>query len=230
MTIASSPDSTQSSVPARVLHGLNQARFAFRHWRKGRPFNAGFWIIFAGAELWVAPYSSIGIILHEGIAGISAFFIGSLMVMFGLSIWFAPTYRMFAGIASIMLALIALPATNFGGFLIGTLCGVIGGALATAWIPRPGWEAPTRRQRRRIAREQPVEAVLAESAESESMAAGTVLDEWPTSGETMRIPVADETIRISVADDSSVRGPSELTTPADPPGNLASEKRSENGS
>jgi Family of unknown function (DUF6114) len=146
MTIATSPESP--STGGRVLHGLRRARLSFRHWRKGRPFNGGFWVLFAGVELMLAPASSIGVIVHEGIAGVSAFFLGGLMIMFGLSIWFAPSYRMFAGIASIMLALIALPATNYGGFLIGTLCGVTGGALSTAWTPRPGWQAPTRRQRR----------------------------------------------------------------------------------
>lgn len=126
----------------RLLH-------AFRHWRKGRPFPAGLLIVLAGVELWLAPLSSIGNIIHEGVGGVSAFFIGALMIMFGLTVWVAPTYRVFAGIASILLGLIALPATNLGGFFIGTLLALIGGALATSWVPKPGWVAPTRGERRR---------------------------------------------------------------------------------
>ncbi len=139
----------EPSKPAalRALH-------AFRHWRKGRPFPAGLLIVLAGVELWLAPLSSIGTIIHEGVGGVSAFFIGALMMMFGLTVWLAPAYRVFAGVASIMLGLIALPATNLGGFFIGTLLALIGGALAVAWTPRPGWEAPTRRQRRRVRREE----------------------------------------------------------------------------
>lgn len=136
------PPAAAPSTPLRY-----QQRF--RHWRKGRPFPGGLLIVLAGAELWLAPLTSIGTIMHEGIAGISAFFIGVLMLMFGLTVWLAPAYRVFAGIASILLGLVALPATNLGGFFIGTLLALTGGALAVAWTPRPGWEAPTRRQRRR---------------------------------------------------------------------------------
>jgi Family of unknown function (DUF6114) len=137
-----SGDSHRPPMAMRFVH-------AFRHWRKGRPFPAGLLIILAGVELWLAPLSSIGTIIHEGVGGVSAFFIGALMVMFGLTIWVAPAYRVFAGISSILLALIALPATNLGGFFIGTLLGLIGGAFAISWVPRPGWEAPTYRERRR---------------------------------------------------------------------------------
>jgi hypothetical protein len=139
-----SPTSQEPSQPVAL-----RALRAFRHWRKGRPFPAGLLIVLAGIELWLAPLSSIGTIIHEGVGGVSAFFIGALMMMFGLTVWFAPAYRVFAGVASILLGLIALPATNLGGFFIGTLLSLIGGGLAVAWTPRPGWEAPTRRQRRR---------------------------------------------------------------------------------
>ncbi|MBS2961820.1 hypothetical protein KGA66_02085 [Actinocrinis puniceicyclus] len=139
-----SPASREPNQPA-VLRALR----AFRHWRKGRPFPAGLLIVLAGVELWLAPLSSIGNIIHEGVGGVSAFFIGALMIMFGLTVWLAPAYRVFAGIASILLGLIALPATNLGGFFIGTLLSLIGGGLAVAWTPRPGWVAPTRRERRR---------------------------------------------------------------------------------
>jgi hypothetical protein len=137
-----SGDEQRPPAVLRFLHG-------FRHWRKGRPFPAGLMIILAGVELWLAPLSSIGTIIHEGIGGISAFFIGALMAMFGLAIWFAPAYRSFAGIASILLGLVALPATNLGGFFLGTLLALIGGALAVSWVPRPGWQAPTFIERRR---------------------------------------------------------------------------------
>lgn len=142
-----SPHEPSQPVPLRALRG-------FRHWRKGRPFPAGLLIVLAGIELWLAPLSSIGNIIHEGVGGVSAFFIGALMMMFGLTVWLAPAYRVFAGIASILLGLIALPATNLGGFMIGTLLALIGGGLAAAWTPRPGWAAPSRRQRRRLHHEE----------------------------------------------------------------------------
>jgi hypothetical protein len=143
-------------------HTIVRAYRRFRHWRKGRPFLGGLFGILAGAELWYAPLSPLGVIIHEGIAGVSAFFIGALMVMLGLAVWFAPAYRVFAGVATIMLGLLALPVTNLGGFVVGTILALTGGVMAVAWVPRPGWTAPTRRQRRslRAQEAEPVEAEL----------------------------------------------------------------------
>lgn len=126
---------------------------AFRHWRKARPFPSGLLILLSGIEIWAAPYSSIGVMIHEGIAGFSAVFVGTLLIVFGLTVWFAPMYRMFAGIAAILLGLIALPTINIGGFVLGTLLALIGGGLAVAWTPRPGWTAPTWSERRRKGQE-----------------------------------------------------------------------------
>jgi len=137
------PASDGTSRPPAVVRALR----AFRHWRKGRPFPSGLLIVLAGLEIWAAPYSSLGVMIHEGVAGFSAVFVGTLLIVFGLTVWFAPTYRGFAGIAAILLGLIALPTINIGGFIIGTLLALTGGGLAVAWTPRPGWEAPTWRQR-----------------------------------------------------------------------------------
>lgn len=137
------PASDGTSRPPAVVRALR----AFRHWRKGRPFPSGLLIVLAGLEIWAAPYSSLGVMIHEGVAGFSAVFVGTLLIVFGLTVWFAPAYRGFAGIAAILLGLIALPTINIGGFIIGTLLALTGGGLAVAWTPRPGWEAPTWRQR-----------------------------------------------------------------------------------
>ena len=137
------PASDGASRPPALVRALR----AFRHWRKSRPFPSGLLVVLAGLEIWAAPYSSLGVMIHEGVAGFSAVFVGTLLILFGLTIWFAPTYRGFAGIAAILLGLIALPTINIGGFIIGTLLALTGGGLAVAWTPRPGWEAPTWRQR-----------------------------------------------------------------------------------
>jgi hypothetical protein len=139
---------------------------SFRHWRKGRPFVGGLLAILAGVELLAAPITSLGVMIHEGVAGFSASFFGPLLIVFGLAVWYAPAYRLFAGIATILLGLIALPTINLGGFFIGTLLALIGGGLSAAWTPRPGWEAPTRRQRHRDE--------LAAAASGDATEAGTM--------------------------------------------------------
>ncbi|MFI5622340.1 DUF6114 domain-containing protein [Nocardioides sp. NPDC051685] len=48
---------------------------------------------------------------------------------------FLPSQRTFPGIVSVALAIAALPLANLGGLIIGTVAGVIGGALIVAWTP-----------------------------------------------------------------------------------------------
>ena len=52
--------------------------------------------------------------------------------------------RTFAGIAAILLALISIPIANIGGFVVGFLLSMFGGALAVAWVPAK----PRRRDQR----------------------------------------------------------------------------------
>ncbi|HET9168777.1 MAG TPA: DUF6114 domain-containing protein [Actinospica sp.] len=129
-------------------------RRPFRRWRRERPFGAGLSILLSGIEIGWAPHSSVGKMLSMGLPGISSLFIAIFLVVFGITVWFFPTYRVFSGIAAILLALLSLVATNLGGFFIGFLLGMFGGAFAVAWAPREDYTAETRRQRRhRIADE-----------------------------------------------------------------------------
>jgi hypothetical protein len=124
-------------------------RRPFRTWRRGRPFIPGLCILLAGLEIYWAPHSNVGKLLSMGLPGISSLFIPIFLVVFAVTVWFFPTYRVFSGIAAILLSLLSLVATNLGGFFIGFLLAMLGGAFAVAWTPRPGYTADTRRQRRR---------------------------------------------------------------------------------
>ena len=123
-------------------------RRPFRAWRRGRPFAAGLSILLSGIEIYWTPHSSVGKLLSMGLPGISSIFIAIFLVIFGITVWFFPTYRFFSGVASILLALLSLVATNLGGFFVGFLLGMMGGAFAVAWTPRVDYTAETRRQRR----------------------------------------------------------------------------------
>ena len=129
-------------------------RRPFRAWRRGRPFTAGLCIALSGLEIGWAPHTGVGKLLSMGLPGISSIFIAVFLVIFGVTVWFFPAYRVFSGIASIMLALLSLVATNLGGFFLGFLLGMLGGAFAVAWTPRSDYTAQTRRQRRAVLAEQ----------------------------------------------------------------------------
>ena len=55
--------------------------------------------------------------------------------MFGLGAWFQPATSTYVGVLGIIVAIIALPTSNLGGFVIGSLLGIIGGAFTFAWQP-----------------------------------------------------------------------------------------------
>jgi hypothetical protein len=146
-------------------------RRPFRRWRRQRPFSAGLSILLAGLEIGWAPHSSVGKMLSMGLPGISSLFISIFLVVFGVTVWFFPTYRVFAGIASILLGLLSLVATNLGGFFVGFLLAMFGGAFAVAWTPRGDYTADTRRQRRhRLATEGATAEAAAQSGAEASTA------------------------------------------------------------
>ncbi|KNB50456.1 DUF6114 domain-containing protein [Streptomyces caatingaensis] len=110
----------------------------WRAWRRGRPFWAGTLLLLAGAELVAAPLAPVRILLGLGRGGIAALGLGAALVLAGLSLWFLPHAHHYIGIHAMILAVLAFPATNLGGFLAGTLLGIAGGAMGFAWQPGTG--------------------------------------------------------------------------------------------
>lgn len=109
----------------------------WRDWRRGRPFWGGLFTVIAGVEIGVLPLAPMKVMLHQGTAGIPTVVLAAIMVVLGLTGLFTPQYRGLAGVVTVILAAAALVMSNLGGFLIGTLLGVVGGALMFAWRPVP---------------------------------------------------------------------------------------------
>lgn len=122
-----------------VLHRLNGWRLRFRAWRGSRPFWAGLLTIAGGVPIGALPYYNIKLghlsLQMATQAGAGGLIIGVLLITLGLTMWFHSVVRVFAGIASIVLALVSIPVSNFGGLIIGFLLSMTGGALAVAWAP-----------------------------------------------------------------------------------------------
>lgn len=114
----------------------------WRTWRKGRPFWGGLATVLAGAEICAIPLAPLKIMLQQGIAGVPSVLMGLVMVVLGLTAWFAPQYRGLAGVLTVLMSAAALVMSNLGGFLIGTLLGILGGALMFAWQPQPAAAEP----------------------------------------------------------------------------------------
>lgn len=114
----------------------------WRRWRRSRPFWGGLFAILAGAWICVLPLAPLKIMLQQGVAGIPSFLMGIVMIVLGLTAWFSPPQRSLAGVLTTLIATAALVLSNLGGFLIGTLLGILGGGLMFAWQPHATQRTP----------------------------------------------------------------------------------------
>ncbi|MCS0634177.1 DUF6114 domain-containing protein [Streptomyces sp. LP05-1] len=125
--------------PDKNEHYLRVFRRRFREWRGQRPFWAGLLTVLGGIPIAYFPYASLKFgamtVNLATTAGAGSLIIGVLLITLGLTMWFQAVVRVFAGIAAILLALVSIPIANFGGFVVGFLLALIGGALAVAWAP-----------------------------------------------------------------------------------------------
>ncbi|MFE7647674.1 DUF6114 domain-containing protein [Streptomyces phaeoluteigriseus] len=114
-------------------------RQQFRAWRGTRPFWAGLFILISGFPIAYFPYANLQIghltLAMATTAGAGSLIIGVLLAVLGVSLWFQKHVRVFAGVAAILLGLVSIPVSNLGGFLIGFLFALIGGAMAVSWAP-----------------------------------------------------------------------------------------------
>ncbi len=129
---------SRASVNARTRdrRGFQAWRRGLRAWRRSRPFWGGLLAILGGVEIVLIPLAPLALVIHQGIAGVSSLLMGALMILMGLVLWFQPQLRTIAGVATVLFALTSFVTSNFGGFLLGMLLGIIGGSLGFAWAPR----------------------------------------------------------------------------------------------
>ncbi|HEU5418663.1 MAG TPA: DUF6114 domain-containing protein [Streptosporangiaceae bacterium] len=115
----------------QVLAGT--ARRAWRGWRRSRPFWGALAVVAGGAEIAVVrltagggrldPLVPLGLLIAAGLIGC------------GLLLVFGPVQRSLYSTAAVLLAVVGLSTVHVGGYLIGSVLGAAGGALAFAWVP-----------------------------------------------------------------------------------------------
>ena len=135
------PGNAGSGAGAGSGADIGSRRAAFRGWRRTRPFWGGFLLLLAGIELLLIPLSGIFIhgavrlVVYIGIGGVFGVLLGALLIACGLLLWLNPAHRTFYAIAGVLLAVLSFIASNFGGFFIGMLLGIIGGSMGFGWTP-----------------------------------------------------------------------------------------------
>ncbi|WP_433386379.1 DUF6114 domain-containing protein [Micromonospora sp. KLBMP9576] len=119
----------------------------WRRWRRGRPFTAGVLIALGGVEMLVTLRAPLGVLLHIGPQGLAAYLVPTVLVLCGVLLIATPQQRVFYAVLSLVLGLVSWLTSNLGGFLIGMLLALVGGALAFAWTPdkrsRPAGDTAT---------------------------------------------------------------------------------------
>jgi Family of unknown function (DUF6114) len=117
------------------------ARRAWRGWRRSRPFWGAVMIAASGlvtaSVRFSLPVHAAWTILPAGL------WIAAGLITCGLLLLFDPVQRSAYSVLAILLAIAALKTSHLGGYLIGTLLGLAGGAVAFAWVPMvPAERAP----------------------------------------------------------------------------------------
>ncbi|MFE9959081.1 DUF6114 domain-containing protein [Micromonospora sp. NPDC005299] len=119
----------------------------WRRWRRGRPFTAGVLVALGGAEMLVTLRAPLGVLLHVGPQGLAAYLVPVVLVLCGVLLIATPQQRVFYALVTLVLGLVSWLTSNLGGFLVGMLLALVGGALAFAWTPakqpRAARSAPT---------------------------------------------------------------------------------------
>ncbi|WP_424528827.1 DUF6114 domain-containing protein [Sphaerisporangium viridialbum] len=109
-----------------------------KSWRRSRPFWGGLITLMAGLEMLSIPFAvnALPLVIHSAQAGL-IYLISIAMIILGVLIWLQPAQRIFLGVMASLLSITSILYANIGGFLIGMILGLIGGALAAAWTPIP---------------------------------------------------------------------------------------------
>jgi hypothetical protein len=120
---------------------LSDARLTFRLWRRTRPFWGGLLVIAGASEILSSEQGPLQLVIHIGIQGLAGYLIPVMLLLCGLLLWFSPAQRNFYSLLAMVLALGSWITSNLGGFFLGMLLGLVGGALAFAWttgsVPQP---------------------------------------------------------------------------------------------
>lgn len=87
-----------------------------------------------------APFQ---VVTHIGVTGLAGYLIPTFILLCGVMLWFVPIAWIYYSILSIVLALASWITSNLGGYFIGMLIDIVGGALAFAWTTDAD-DAPSR--------------------------------------------------------------------------------------
>jgi hypothetical protein len=96
----------------------------------------------------LAERGPLQIVVHVGAQGLAGYLVPLVLLLCGVLLWFNPAQRAFNSLLAMMLALLSWITSDLGGFFLGMLLCLVGGALAFAWTTGPERQ-PLRRPRKK---------------------------------------------------------------------------------
>lgn len=114
---------------------LHSLRGRFTGWRRSRPFWAGMWSVLGGVAIALGPASAYKLLLASSTPVWLGVAVGLVIGIFGLFFWFSPGQRQIVGVLVVVLSVASLVTSDLGGFVVGMLMGIVGGAMGFAWSP-----------------------------------------------------------------------------------------------
>jgi hypothetical protein len=106
----------------------------FRLWRRTRPFWGAILIMIAGLLVLWGPVELLPFALLPGSNIWAGLLVGGILFVMGLIQLLAPSNALVTGSIAVVLSLVSLLVAA-GGFGIGMILGIIGGAMGIAWQP-----------------------------------------------------------------------------------------------
>lgn len=114
-------------------HRIRRVAAWFRAFRRTRPFWGGFWLVLGGLVVIKLNSYPLGMAMAGSFNRSAGYILGGSMVMFGVVAWVSPIYARLVGLFGVMAAMAAFVGSNLGGFLVGTVLGIIGGSMIWGW-------------------------------------------------------------------------------------------------
>ncbi|WP_462413356.1 DUF6114 domain-containing protein [Neobacillus sp. Marseille-QA0830] len=112
-------------------------RARFRNWRARRPFWGATLCILSGLVILWVPAKLYEVAVAPGSIIFVGFFLGGLTLLLGVLSYIMPRLSTLLGVLAIFSSVLSIMGA-LGGFLIGTILGILGGAMLIAWKPEFG--------------------------------------------------------------------------------------------
>ncbi|WP_418314667.1 DUF6114 domain-containing protein [Salicibibacter kimchii] len=104
----------------------------FKRWRNRRPFWGATLTLLAGLMILYIPLHLYAIAFAPGSLAFVGFLFGGLVMIMGTLAYIYPQFSTVFGVVTIFLSILSIMGA-LGGFIVGTIAGIIGGALCVGW-------------------------------------------------------------------------------------------------